>query len=75
MRRQLAADGSGKMEEEFTVARLYISKMKSEIKNLVTRCHTFETSQSDSNKKVTSTNALRSKNYGVCLHVKRLNVW
>jgi len=49
---KLAADGSGKMEEEFTVARLYISKMKSEIKNLVTRCHTFETSQSDSNKKM-----------------------
>ncbi|KAF0310004.1 Kinesin heavy chain [Amphibalanus amphitrite] len=49
---KLAADGSGKMEEEFTVARLYISKMKSEIKNLVTRCHTFETSQNDSNKKM-----------------------
>ncbi|XP_037085145.1 kinesin heavy chain-like [Pollicipes pollicipes] len=49
---KLAADGSGKMEEEFTVARLYISKMKSEIKNLVTRCSSFETFQNDSNKKM-----------------------
>ncbi|XP_037084859.1 kinesin heavy chain-like [Pollicipes pollicipes] len=41
---KLAADGSGKMEEEFTVARdSTISKMKSEIKNLVTRCSSFET--------------------------------
>ncbi|KAL7641990.1 UNVERIFIED_CONTAM: hypothetical protein RMT77_007864 [Armadillidium vulgare] len=35
----------GKAEEEFTVARLYISKMKSEVKNLHQRCGTLEASQ------------------------------
>lgn len=34
------------MEEEFTVARLYISKMRSEVKNLAQRCSTLETAQS-----------------------------
>ena len=45
-------DSTGKLEEEFTVARLYISKMKSEVKNLVQRCQSLEVSQVDSNKKV-----------------------
>ncbi|XP_055305257.1 kinesin heavy chain [Sitodiplosis mosellana] len=44
--------GTGKMEEEFTVARLYISKMKSEAKNLAQRCQNLESNQTDSNKKV-----------------------
>lgn len=44
--------GSGKMEEEFTVARLFISKMKSEAKNLAQRCLNLESNQTDSNKKV-----------------------
>lgn len=37
------------MEEEFTVARLYISKMRSEVKNLVQRCTTLESKQTDLN--------------------------
>ncbi|XP_058807612.1 kinesin heavy chain isoform X2 [Phymastichus coffea] len=45
-------DSNGKLEEEFTVARLYISKMKSEVKNLVQRCQGLESNQSDCNKKV-----------------------
>uniref|UniRef100_A0A1L8E594 Kinesin-like protein n=1 Tax=Nyssomyia neivai TaxID=330878 RepID=A0A1L8E594_9DIPT len=51
---KLNADTSaGKVEEEFTVARLYISKMKSEAKNLAQRCQNLETQTMDSNKKVT----------------------
>ncbi|XP_022918543.1 kinesin heavy chain-like [Onthophagus taurus] len=44
---------STKLEEEFTVARLYISRMKSEVTNLSSRLHELENSQQDSNKKVT----------------------
>lgn len=46
------AANSGKVEEEFTVARLFISKMKSEAKNLAQRCQNLETNQTDSNKKM-----------------------
>ncbi|XP_054285876.1 kinesin heavy chain isoform X2 [Macrosteles quadrilineatus] len=49
---KLASDSNGKLEEEFTVARLYISKMKSEVKNLVQRCQGLETYQTDCNKKI-----------------------
>ena len=46
-----AAEGSegksGKIEEEFTVARLYVSKMKSEVKNLVHKATLLEASQAD----------------------------
>lgn len=52
LQKQAISDGNGKIDEEFTVARLYISKMKSEVKNLVQRCSFFENSQTDMNKKV-----------------------
>ena len=49
---KLSFGTSEKLEEEFTVARLYISRMKSEVKTLVTRSQNFETSSSENNKKL-----------------------
>ncbi|KAL2085816.1 hypothetical protein ACEWY4_019136 [Coilia grayii] len=45
-------EGSGVIDEEFTVARLFISKLKSEVKTLVKRKKELESSQSESTKKV-----------------------
>ncbi|XP_060527756.1 kinesin heavy chain [Cylas formicarius] len=47
------SNDSGKLEEEFTVARLYISRMKSEVTNLTQRLQDIECKEQDSNKKVT----------------------
>ncbi|KAK1165773.1 kinesin heavy chain isoform X1 [Acipenser oxyrinchus oxyrinchus] len=43
---------NGVIEEEFTMARLYISKMKSEVKSLVNRSKQLETSQIDTTQKM-----------------------
>uniref|UniRef100_A0A8C9T142 Kinesin-like protein n=1 Tax=Scleropages formosus TaxID=113540 RepID=A0A8C9T142_SCLFO len=45
-------EGSGLIDEEFTVARLYISKMKSEVKTMVKRCKQLEGAQVESEKKM-----------------------
>jgi len=45
-------NNEGKVEEEFTVARLFVSKMKSEAKNLVSRAATLEQQQSEGQKKI-----------------------
>lgn len=48
--------GAGeKLEEEFTVARLYISKMKSEVKTLAGRASTLETQYAENTKKLSDT--------------------
>merc|ERR1719309_1381213 len=45
-------NNEGKVEEEFTVARLFVSKMKSEAKNLVTKASALEQQQSEGQKKI-----------------------
>ncbi|GLH10598.1 Kinesin heavy chain [Gryllus bimaculatus] len=44
-------DNERKIEDDFAVARLYTSKMKSEVQNLVQRCNTLEGLQAKCNKK------------------------
>lgn len=45
-------EAHGLMEEEFTMARLYISKMKSEVKSLVNRSKQLEGTQAETARKM-----------------------
>ncbi|XP_052795798.1 kinesin heavy chain-like isoform X1 [Mya arenaria] len=51
---KMVTGNSDKIEEEFTVARLYISKMKSEVKTLVMRAQALESTQADVNSKLST---------------------
>ncbi len=55
---QPSPGNEGKIEEEFTVARLYVSKMKSEVKNLVHKATLLEQAQSDG---ITKTESLEKE--------------
>lgn len=48
-------ESSGLIDEEFTVARLYISKMKSEVKTMVKRSKLLESTQTESTQKLDET--------------------
>lgn len=59
------------IDEEFTVARLYISKMKSEVKTMVKRCKQLEGTQAESNKKMEE----NEKELAACqLRISQVNV-
>uniref|UniRef100_A0A673B2X3 Kinesin-like protein n=1 Tax=Sphaeramia orbicularis TaxID=375764 RepID=A0A673B2X3_9TELE len=45
-------ESSGAIDEEFTVARLYISKMKSEVKTMVKRSKQLESAQAETSQKM-----------------------
>ncbi|XP_060920650.1 kinesin-1 heavy chain-like [Labrus mixtus] len=48
-------EGSGLIDEEFTAARLYISKMKSEVKTMVKRSKQLESTKAESSQKMEQT--------------------
>uniref|UniRef100_A0A8C5I153 Kinesin heavy chain n=1 Tax=Gouania willdenowi TaxID=441366 RepID=A0A8C5I153_GOUWI len=52
---ELPSEVTGAIEEEFSVARLYISKIKSEVKSMVKRCRHLDSLQVECHRKMEAT--------------------
>lgn len=63
---------SNRLEDEFTVARLYINKMKSEVKTLVSKCNQLDTSNADQTKSLQATD-LKGLQETVSKELQQLN--
>lgn len=66
---------SGAIEEEFTVARLYISKIKSEVKSMVKRCRQLENMQLECHRKMEETGRELSSCQLLISQVKEPRCW
>ena len=62
-----------KLDEELTVARLYINKMKSEVKNVVQRCSQLEVAQVEGTQKLEEMDKSLSDNRLLVQQVCRVN--
>ncbi|MEQ2296182.1 hypothetical protein AMECASPLE_022331 [Ameca splendens] len=70
---KLPMEITGGIEEEFTVARLYISKIKSEVKSMVKRCRHLENLHTECNRKMEETSReLSSCNLLVSQHEAKI---
>ena len=52
---------SGKMEEDFTVARICVNKLKSEIKNLINQNTTLDQARNEAKEKLTEADSELAK--------------
>ncbi|XP_077429073.1 kinesin heavy chain-like isoform X3 [Vanacampus margaritifer] len=72
---RLSTEITGVIEEEFTIARLYISKIKSEVKSMVKRCRHLGSLQAECQRKMEETGReLSSRHLLVAQHEAKISL-